>query len=107
MENKARAYTNHSISPIESILARPGGRSGLCAAMGLIREGDRCLIIDDVLDGGGALAAAESLACALGAEVVECVCILELIGFGGREKMGSSPVHAVLQFDDNREVFKV
>jgi len=105
--NRARAYINHNTSPIESLLARPGRQSEMCAAMGAIREADRVLIIDDVLEGGGALAAAESLVCALGAEVVECVCIIEMVGFGGRERMSGSPVYTMLKFDDNREVFKV
>lgn len=106
MENRARAYTNHNTSPIESLLIKPGSRTSLCASMGVIKEHDRCLIIDDVLDGGGALAAAESLVCALGAYVVECVCILELVGFGGRERMGTSPLFTMFKFDDNPDVFK-
>jgi len=105
-ENRARGYTKNSTVPIESLLGRTGRQSELCAAMGMIRDGDRCLIIDEILDNGTIIAAAESLACALGGYVVECVCILELMGFGGRERMENSPLYTLLQFDDNRDVFK-
>ena len=74
--------------------------------MGLIRDTDKCIIVDDVLDGGGSLAAAESLVTVLGAEVVECVCIIELVGFGGRERMSGCPLYSLLQFNDNKAVLQ-
>ena len=115
----------------------------MCVSVGLINDFDKCIIIDDILDGGGALgtlllvvvvvvvgigigivgcrshccgytyyfffiflAAAENLVAHLGAEVVECVCIVELVGFGGRERVSGHPLYTLLHFNDNKGVLK-
>jgi hypothetical protein len=38
-----------------------------------------------------------------GVKLLEIICIIELIGFGGRTKVSSNecPVHSLYQFDDN------
>lgn len=55
-----------------------GSRSGLTVQQDKIKEGDRVLIIDDLVATGGTLTSAISLVKMLGATVVECACVVEL-----------------------------
>ena len=59
-----------------------------------ILDGERVLIIDDLLATGGTAAAASELVEKVGGEVVEVACLIELIGLNGREKLGR-PFHAL------------
>lgn len=61
-------------------------------------KGQRYLIVDDLLATGGTLAAAYQLLNQGGAEVVECLIVIELLGLQGRNKV-SAPVHSLIQFD--------
>ncbi len=58
--------------------------------------GERVLLVDDVLATGGTAAAAWDLLEQTGAEVVAFECIVELAVLGGRARMGSRPVGALL-----------
>jgi len=53
---------------------------------GLI-DGQRVLVVDDLLATGGTVAACCSLVENCGAEVVGCAFLIELEGLGGREKV--------------------
>jgi adenine phosphoribosyltransferase len=57
-----------------------------------VSPGNRILVIDDLIATGGTLAAALELLIGLGANVVECACIVELKCLAGgakiREKYG-------------------
>jgi adenine phosphoribosyltransferase len=55
-----------------------GGRSGLTVQRDKIKEGDRVLIIDDLVATGGTLSSAISLVKMLKGTVVECACVVEL-----------------------------
>jgi adenine phosphoribosyltransferase len=55
-----------------------GGRSGLTVQKDKIKEGQRVLIIDDLVATGGTLSSAISLVKMLGGVVVECACVVEL-----------------------------
>ncbi|KAH9331941.1 hypothetical protein KI387_004049, partial [Taxus chinensis] len=46
--------------------------------VGAVQSGDRTLIVDDLIATGGTLCAAISLLERVGAEVVECACVIEL-----------------------------
>ena len=59
----------------------------------VLEEGERVLLIDDILATGGTLAAAQSLVTDLGAEVIGSAVVLELTALGGREHTGE--VHAL------------
>jgi adenine phosphoribosyltransferase len=62
-------------------------------APGVLHEGERVLLLDDVLATGGTLAAAQSLVTELGASVVGSAVVLELTDLGGRAVAGE--VHTV------------
>mmetsp|Transcript_3196 Transcript_3196/g.9196 ORF Transcript_3196/g.9196 Transcript_3196/m.9196 type:complete len:275 (-) Transcript_3196:52-876(-) len=55
-----------------------GSRSGLTVQKDKIKEGDRVLIIDDLVATGGTLSSAISLVKMLKGKVVECACVVEL-----------------------------
>lgn len=54
----------------------------------VLKEGERVLLIDDILATGGTLTAAQSLVADLGAEVIGSAVVLELTALGGREHTG-------------------
>ncbi|HYN66814.1 MAG TPA: adenine phosphoribosyltransferase [Ornithinibacter sp.] len=58
--------------------------------------GERVLLVDDVLATGGTAAAAWDLLEQAGAEVVGFECVVELAFLGGRARLGSRPVGALL-----------
>jgi adenine phosphoribosyltransferase len=58
--------------------------------------GERVLLVDDVLATGGTASAAWDLLEQVGADVVGFECVVELGFLGGRSRMGSRPVGALL-----------
>jgi adenine phosphoribosyltransferase len=60
------------------------------------REGERVLVVDDVLATGGTANAASELAERLGSRVVGISVFIELQALGGRSRLGGRPAHAVL-----------
>lgn len=64
-----------------------------------IKEGQKVLIIDDLLATGGSLNAACELVKKTGGIVKECVVIMELTELKGREKV-KAPVFSFIQYDD-------
>ena len=55
-----------------------GNRSGLTVQRDKIKNGDRVLIVDDLVATGGTLSSAIELVPLLGGTVVECACVVEL-----------------------------
>lgn len=62
-----------------------------------VREGQRVLIVDDLLATGGTAAAACNLIDKLGATVMECAFVIELAFLNGREKL-ESPVYSIVKY---------
>ena len=58
------------------------------------------LIVDDLLATGGTAAATIELVSGLGADIVACAFLVELTFLNGRARLGSTPVHAVLSYQE-------
>lgn len=63
-----------------------------------IQKGTKVLIVDDLLATGNSMGAAIKLLRLAGAEVVECLVVIELNYLKGREKL-DVPVHSLVQYD--------
>jgi adenine phosphoribosyltransferase len=63
-----------------------------------VKEGQRVLIVDDLIATGGTAAATAALAEKMGAEVVGLSFAVELTALGGRGKLSRYKVHSVLQY---------
>ena len=61
-------------------------------------EGQRVLIVDDLLATGGTMTACVDLVKSLGGEVVGVAVLIELLGLGGRDKLDVPDVHSVLTY---------
>ena len=64
-----------------------------------VKPGMRVVLIDDLIATGGTLEAAAKLFEQLGAEVVKIVCLLELKGLHGRDKLKGYPLETVVAYD--------
>ncbi|MDP6114531.1 MAG: adenine phosphoribosyltransferase [Planctomycetota bacterium] len=63
-----------------------------------IYEGDRVVIVDDVLATGGTAAATCSLVRGLGADVVSCSFLMELSFLDGRQKLPDTEIFSLITF---------
>ena len=63
-----------------------------------IEEGDRVLIVDDVLATGGTMRATCKLTDILGGEIVGLSFLAELLFLGGRKKLPNHRIESVLEF---------
>jgi adenine phosphoribosyltransferase len=62
-------------------------------------EGQRVLIVDDLLATGGTMTACVDLVKSLGGEVVGVAVLIELMGLGGRDKLDVPDVHSVITYE--------
>ena len=62
------------------------------------RPGARVVIVDDLLATGGTAAATTRLVEQLGGRVMALLFLIELAGLGGREKLASYPVEALIEY---------
>jgi adenine phosphoribosyltransferase len=65
---------------------------------GAIRPGERVLLVDDLLATGGTARAALELIRKDGGSVVGTVFVAELVGLGGRDRLGAEPVRSILTY---------
>jgi len=63
-------------------------------------EGERILLVDDLLATGGTLEAAAKLVLACKAEVIAMVCIIELTGLPGRDRLKNYPLISLITYDE-------
>ena len=63
-----------------------------------IHPDERILVVDDVLATGGTAAATCRLVTALGGHIVALAVLIELVGLGGRQRLGSTPVESLFTF---------
>ncbi|KAM0906326.1 hypothetical protein ACQ4PT_016833 [Festuca glaucescens] len=69
--------------------------------VGAVQPNDRVVIVDDLIATGGTLCAAAKLIERVGAEVVECACVIELPELKGRDKLGNRPVFVLVQAEES------
>lgn len=65
-----------------------------------LKKGDKVVIIDDLMATGGTLEAAVRLCEQLGAEVVKILCVIELKGLNGRERLKGYDVRSLISYDE-------
>jgi adenine phosphoribosyltransferase len=65
-----------------------------------VTDGNRVLIVDDLLATGGTVQACIQLLQKCGAEVVGTAFVIELVGLQGAEKIAPFPVHSLLRYED-------
>ncbi|MCH9697013.1 MAG: adenine phosphoribosyltransferase [Gammaproteobacteria bacterium] len=75
------------------------GSATLEAHSDAIGDGQRVLVIDDVLATGGTAAASCQLIEQLGGQISGCAFVIELNALNGREKLNSYQVHSLLNYD--------
>ena len=64
-----------------------------------VYEGERVLLVDDVIATGGTAAAAVRLLRELGADIVGFSVFIELAFLDGAKKLDGVPLHALIQYD--------
>lgn len=64
-----------------------------------VKPGDRIVLVDDLIATGGTLEAAARLLTQQGAQVVKIVCLMELKGLNGRERIKEYPVETVVAYE--------
>lgn len=75
------------------------GTDRLEARVGTVRQGERVLLVDDVLATGGTLGAARNVLKQLGAELVGASVVIELLALQGRALWPQDvPLHTVLHY---------
>lgn len=63
-----------------------------------IKPGQKVLIVDDLLATGGTMEAACLLIAKCGAEVSDCLAVIELVQLNGRDKLKASRVHSFIKY---------
>ena len=63
------------------------GEAAIEVQVDSIKDGDKVVIIDDLIATGGTMLAACHLAQSCKAEVLECICVVELTGLKGTDKL--------------------
>ncbi|SCY44669.1 adenine phosphoribosyltransferase [Lachnospiraceae bacterium XBB2008] len=64
-----------------------------------IAPGQKVVIVDDLIATGGTLEASAKLVEALGGEVVKIICLMELAGLKGRDKLSKYDVESVITYE--------
>ena len=65
-----------------------------------IKKGEKILIVDDLIATAGTANAARNLLKKLGADIVECAFIIELVDLKGRDKLKGENIYSVVEFED-------
>ena len=64
-----------------------------------VKPGDRVMLVDDLIATGGTLEAAARLLTQLGAKVVKIVCLMELAGLHGRDRIQDYTVESIVSYE--------
>ena len=63
-----------------------------------LSQGDKVVIVDDLIATGGTISACVELCQGFGAEVLGALFLIELTGLGAREAISPIPVHALMEY---------
>ncbi|XP_019177077.1 adenine phosphoribosyltransferase 5-like [Ipomoea triloba] len=73
------------------------GQDCLEMHVGAVQKGDRAVVIDDLVATGGTLSAAIKLLERMGAEVVECGCVIGLPDVKGQSRLKGKPLYILVE----------
>ncbi|CAN6460753.1 unnamed protein product [Victoria cruziana] len=65
--------------------------------VGAVEPGETALVVDDLIATGGTLCAAIKLLERVGAQVLECACVIELPELKGREKLNGKSLYILVE----------
>ena len=74
------------------------GSASLEVHIDALENGDKVLLVDDLLATGGTAAASCELVEKLGAEIVACAFVIELDFLNGREKLAKYETHSLIHY---------
>jgi adenine phosphoribosyltransferase len=74
------------------------GKADMEMHVDAVREGERVVLVDDLLATGGTSAAATHLVRELNGKVEAALFLIELVDLGGRQHLTDVPVHTLIQF---------
>jgi adenine phosphoribosyltransferase len=74
------------------------GKADMEIHVDAVREGEKVVLVDDLLATGGTAAAALHLVQELGGKVEAALFFIELADLGGRKHLGNVPVECLVQF---------
>ncbi len=74
------------------------GEAALEVHTDAVNEGDKILLIDDLIATGGTAKASCQLIEELGGEIIGCAFVIELDALNGREKLSNYKVHSLLHY---------
>lgn len=66
-----------------------------------VHRGSQIVVIDDLIATGGTMAASIELLCKLGATVVECAAVVELVDLAGRQTIAPVPLFSLVTFRED------
>ena len=64
-----------------------------------IRQGERVVIVDDLIATGGTAAAAVNLVEKMGGKILECAFVIDLPDLNGKEKLNGHKVFSLVEFE--------
>ncbi|KAL3844029.1 hypothetical protein ACJIZ3_001432 [Penstemon smallii] len=73
------------------------GKDCLEMHVGAVQEGEKAVVIDDLVATGGTLSAAIKLLERMGAEVVECACVIGLPEVKGQNRLNGRPLYILVE----------
>lgn len=74
------------------------GSTSLAIHRDAVQIGERVLVVDDLLATGGTAAATVHLLSQLGADIVGCAFLVELLALKGRDKLEGCSIHSLLSY---------
>ena len=74
------------------------GSTSLAIHRDAVQIGERVLVVDDLLATGGTAAATVHLLSQLGADLVGCAFLVELLALKGRDKLEGCSIHSLLSY---------